>query len=114
MHMAKRELVVSPVARDVLLVLGQRIKVARIERGWTMADVASRSLTSTPTIRNIEAGAPGTAIGTVFQVAYLLGVPLFGIEDPAEIARLRRQGEDTLALLPSRVRSREVELDDDF
>lgn len=114
MNMAKREFVVSPVARDALVVLGQRVKIARIERSWTVADVASRSLTSTPTIRNIEAGEPGTAIGTVFQVAYLVGVPLFGIEDPAEIARLRRQGEDTLALLPARVRSRDVEIDDDF
>jgi transcriptional regulator with XRE-family HTH domain len=110
---AKHEFVISPVARDALIVLGQRIKIARIQRGWTVADVARRSLTSVPTVRKIEAGAPGTAIGTAFHMAFLLAVPLFGIEDPAELARLRRQGEDTLALLPARVRGTE-DLDDDF
>lgn len=97
------------------MTLGQRIKIARIERGWTVADLASRGLTSAPTIRKIEAGSTGTSIGTVFQVAYLLGVALFGIDDPAELARLRRQGADTLALLPSRVRAPgEKDFDDDF
>ena len=112
--MSKHELVVSPVAQDAIAVLGQRVKIARTDRGWTLADLASRSLTSVPTVRKVEAGASGTAIGTVFHIAFLLGVPLFGIEDPAELARLRRQGEDTLALLPARVRSRVVEVDDNF
>lgn len=112
--MAKREVVVAPVPRDALIVLGQRVRVARVERAWTLADVASRSLTSIPTVRNVEAGAPGTAVGTVFNIAHLLGVPLFGIEDPAELARLRRMGEDVLALLPARVRPSAGHLDDDF
>jgi len=112
--MAKHELTISPVARDAITVLGQRVKIARIQRGWTIADVSTRSLTSAPTIRNIEAGATGTAIGTAFHVAFLLGVPLFGIEDAAELARLRRQGEDTLALLPARVRPSRDDIDDNF
>lgn len=112
--MAKREIIVSAPARDAIEVLGQRIKIARIQRGWTLADVASRALTSVPTVRNVEAGSPATAIGTFVQMAYLLGVPLFGIDDPAELARLRRRGDETLALLPARVRTRPEDFDDDF
>lgn len=112
--MAKHEVAISPVARDAIVTLGQRIKVARIQRGWTITDLAARSLISAPTIRNIEAGAAGTAVGTVFHAAFLVGVPLFGIDDPAELARLRRQGEDTLALLPARVRTSRDDIDDNF
>lgn len=112
--MAKRTLTVSPIARDAIITLGQRIKIARIQRGWTIGDVADRSFVSEPTVRKVEAGALGTSIGTVFHLAYLLSVPIFGIEDPAELARLRRQGEDTLALLPARVRSDSGPVDDDF
>lgn len=46
---------------------------------------------------------PTVTIGTVFNAAFLLGVNLFGL-DPQALAEARRRGEDTLALLPSRVR----------
>ncbi|TXK19937.1 helix-turn-helix transcriptional regulator [Homoserinibacter sp. GY 40078] len=104
----------SPVARDALVVLGQQIRVARIERSWTVGELADRALSSPPTIRAIETGAPGTSIGTVFQVAFLVGVPLFNTESRAELARLRREGASTLALLPERVRHRDEQLDDRF
>lgn len=103
--MAKREIVMSPAARDALIVLGQQIRIARTQRRWTLNDLATRALISVPTLRAIEDGAPGTAVGTVFHVADLAGVPIFGIDDRAELARRRRQGEDILALLPERVRT---------
>lgn len=112
--MTKHVLSVSPIARDAIAVLGDRIKIARIRRGWTVNDVAARSFISAPTVRKVEGGALGTSIGTVFHLASLLNVPIFGIEDPAELARLRRQGEDTLALLPARVRRDSEPVDDDF
>lgn len=113
--MAKRTVPPRPVVRDGLIVLGQLIHEARLARTWTRGDVAERADVSAATIAKIEAGAPGTAIGTVFSVADLVGVPLFGIDDPVEIARRRRLGEEKLALLPSRVRARRLkDLDDDF
>lgn len=95
----------SPTARDGLKVLGQQIRIARTERRWTLNDLATRALISVPTLRAIEDGASGTAVGSVFHVASLVGIPIFGIEDRAELARRRRHGEDTLALLPERVRT---------
>ncbi|WP_202977849.1 hypothetical protein [Nocardioides daphniae] len=62
----------------------------------------------------MEAGKPSTAIGTVFNACVLLHVPLFGVEDKAELARMRLRGEERIALLTRRVRPKTVEVDDDF
>jgi hypothetical protein len=51
----------------------------------------------------IEAGSPAVSIGNVLNAADILGVPLFGAEDRLELGRLRREGRDRLALLPTRV-----------
>jgi hypothetical protein len=51
----------------------------------------------------------------MMDLADLVGVPLFGIEDRAEIAIRRQRGEEMLALLPSRVRTpKSGSADDDF
>jgi hypothetical protein len=68
------------------------------------------------TVAAIEAGDPGVSLGNALNAADILGVPLFGAEDRTELARLRREGRDRLALLPTRVDKprREAEPDDDF
>jgi len=43
------------------------------------------------------------SIGNVFNAADILGVPVFGAEDCLELGRLRREGRERLALLPTRV-----------
>lgn len=113
--MAKRTVPMRPVVRDGLAVLGNLVREARIRRNWTRAELAQRANISVPTIAKIEEGHPGTAVGTVFSVADLVGVPLFGIDDRAELARLRHLGQERVALLPSRARhSRTDDIDDDF
>lgn len=59
---------------------------------------------SVRTVFNLEHGSPKVAIGIAFEAATLLGVSLFGGDGP-ELAKLARQGRETLALLPSRVRT---------
>jgi hypothetical protein len=56
------------------------------------------------------------SLGNAFNAADILGVPLFGADDHAELARLRREGRDRLALLPTRVNKprKRAEPDDDF
>lgn len=113
--MAKATVALMPAAKDALAVLGQQIRLQRHTRGWTAGDLAERAGVSAKTILAIEAGAPGTAIGTVLNAATLVGVPLFGVEDKAELARMRSRGEERLALIPSRVyHRRSVEPDADF
>lgn len=101
--LARHDIAVSRASDDALRVLGSQVKLARQARGWTLADTAARLGVNRRTVMRIEAGAPGVAIGTVFNAAFLVGVDLFGLTGP-ELARARRQGEDTLALLPARVR----------
>ncbi len=103
-------------AADAAAVLGQQIKAGRIARKWTAAELAERIGVDRRTVAAIEAGDPGVSLGNALNAADILGVPLFGAEDRAELARLRREGRDRLALLPTRVdRPRKrTEPDDDF
>lgn len=103
-------------AADAAVVLGQQVKAARIGRKWSAVELAERIGVDRRTVAAIEAGDPGVSIGNALNAADILGVPLFGAEDRAELARLRRQGRDRLALLPTRVDKprKRSEPDDDF
>lgn len=101
--MARRMVAVSRASDDALRVLGNQIKMARKSRGWTVAELAARIGVNPRTVSAIEGGSPSVSVGNVFNAAFVIGVNLFGL-DGADLARARRQGEETLALLPSRVR----------
>ena len=103
-------------AADAAAVLGQQIKAARCTRKWTAAELATRIGVDRRTVAAIEAGETAVSIGNAFNAADILGVPLFGAEDRAELSRLRREGQDRLALLPTRVDGprKKAEPDDDF
>ena len=103
-------------AADAAAVLGQQVRVARVARKWTATELAERIGVDRRTVAAIEAGSPSVSLGNAFNAADILGVPLFGAEDRAELARLRREGRERLALLPTRVDRprRKEEPDDDF
>lgn len=100
--MPKRKLSLMPAATDALVSLGGMIRERRLARRWTSADLAARLGVSPRTVQAIEAGRPGTSVGTVFNAAVLVGLPLFETTDRYELARLRRRGEERLGLLPAR------------
>ncbi len=110
--MARREVAVSRASEDALRVLGNQIRIARHARGWSMADTAARLGLDRRTVSSIETGSPAVAIGTVFNVSFLVGVNLFGLSG-TELARARRLGEETLALLPAKVRKPATKDSDD-
>jgi len=111
----RRTVPLRPHVRDALIVWGQLIRQGRLERGWSVAELAARANVSDRTVAAAEAGSQGTAVGTMVDLADLVGVPLFGIEDRAELAQRRRRGEDLIALLPQRVRrTRDRASSDDF
>jgi transcriptional regulator with XRE-family HTH domain len=64
--------------------LGQRIRVARIRRGWSVADLASKAGINRNTLTALELGRPGTAVGVCFTVLWVLGLDrtLDGVADP--------------------------------
>lgn len=64
--------------------LGQRIRVARIRRGWSVADLASKAGINRNTLTALELGKPGTSIGVCFTVLWALGLEksLDSVADP--------------------------------
>lgn len=101
--MGRQRVGLSRAAEDALVVLGQQIRIARAARGLTAEQLAGTAGISRATLSSIERGNPSSSIGTVFNVATILGIPLFGVDDPSELIAMRRRGEDRLALLPARV-----------
>lgn len=101
--MGRAEVGTSRAAEDALVVLGQQIRLARAERGITQAELAGTAGISRATLHSIEHGSAAASIGTVFTIATIVGVPLFGVDDPSELIAMRRRGEELIALLPSRV-----------
>jgi len=118
--MAKESRTYLPATLDAVKVLGAQVAVARRGLGWTAAELAQRIGVSAPVVSRLENGHPTTQIGTVFEAAVICGVPLlicgvplFGTA-PSEMGRLASQERARLALLPERVRTKLVELDDNF
>ncbi|KXW57267.1 helix-turn-helix domain-containing protein [Ferrovum myxofaciens] len=64
--------------------LGQRIRIARIRRGWSVVDLASKAGINRNTLTALELGKPGTAIGVCFTVLWALGLEksLDAVADP--------------------------------
>ncbi len=109
----KRKRTYSKVTRQALSILGKLIRVGRSERGMTAQDLADRAGISRTTLYNIEKGAPGPEVGTVFEVAALVGIRLFGLDDRT-LAMHDARLDEKLTLLPKRVRSSRRKVDDDF
>lgn len=111
--MAKKRHAYAPVVADAALLLGSQIREARVDRRFTVRELAERAGISLPTLRKVERGDPSVALGTALDVAALLGVPLF-YEQRSRLAeeaeRLRRRP----ALIARSVRPRHTELDDEF
>ncbi|WP_394199584.1 helix-turn-helix transcriptional regulator [Litoreibacter albidus] len=109
----KRKRSYSRVTKQALSVFGKLIRVARTERGMTAQDLADRANISRTTLYNIEKGAPGPEIGTVFEVATLVGVKLFDTDD-STLAMHNARLDEKLTLLPKSVRASKPEVKDDF
>ncbi|MGR7995088.1 helix-turn-helix transcriptional regulator [Xanthobacter sp. ZOL 2024] len=103
----------SRYSHDALLLLGQFIRRARIERKITAAELAERAGISRGLVQRIEKGDPGCAIGAVFEAAAVVGVRLFDADQGALTSAI---GANTamLTLLPKAARSSKLEAKDDF
>jgi transcriptional regulator with XRE-family HTH domain len=103
-----------PTTTHAVTALGAMIGEGRRQLRWTAADLAERLGVTAPTVTRIEKGSPTVAVGTVFEAALLVGVPLFEVPRD-QLPWVARDAERRLALLPARVRMTAVEeLDDDF
>ena len=102
---------------DIMLlwtpILGKLIRIGRTERGMTAQELADRAGISRTTLYNIEKGAPGPVIGSVFEVAALVGVHLFE-PDSRLLSMHDARLKEKLALIPQSVRPAKRKIDDDF
>ncbi|MEP6721352.1 MAG: helix-turn-helix transcriptional regulator [Variovorax sp.] len=60
-------------AQAALVRIGSRLRAHRLQRGWTVADMAERLLCSPTTWRSLEAGKTGTSIGLLAHALWLFG-----------------------------------------
>lgn len=69
---------------DQVSQLGQRIRLARLRRGWSVAELANKAGINRNTLTALELGQAGTALGVCFTVLWALGLEqtLHGIADP--------------------------------
>lgn len=103
----------SPYATEAVELLGERIRAARRERRWSQRELAERAGITPGTLIKIERGDPSVRLGTAFELASLVGVPLFHADRSRlslDLNRARARG----ALLPERVRPRAEEVKDEF
>jgi transcriptional regulator with XRE-family HTH domain len=98
---------------EALELLAQMIRVGRIDRKMTAQEMADRAGISRPLLRRIESADPGCAIGAVFEVAAIAGVPLFEGE-PERLQTRRSALAEKLSLLPQRARKPRRVIHDDF
>lgn len=103
----------SKYAQDAAFLLGQQIRLARKQRKWSEANLAERAGISRATLQKIEAGEMTPAIGLVFEVATMAGVPLFE-QDSRRLETGIELTQSKIALLPKRVREQTKVADDDF
>jgi len=104
----------SRYAREALTLLGQTIRLVRLERRIRAGDLADRAAISRGLLHRIEKGDPSCAIGSVFEVAAVLGLPLMEPEAQDLGSRIEASRR-TMALLPRAIRNAPLAaVDDDF
>lgn len=101
----RRPHVFSRNTRLAAELLGIEVARARRERRWSQAELAERAGIARSTLHNLESGDPTVSMGIAFEVATLLGVPLFTAERD-RLGDLVARERDRLSLLPAKVRPR--------
>jgi len=103
----------SKYAKEAAFLLGQQIKLGRKNRQWSEQNLAVRAGISRATLQKIEAGEMSPSIGLVFEVAALVGIPLFD-QDSRALATSIELTQSKIALLPKRIKTKTKAVDDDF
>jgi transcriptional regulator with XRE-family HTH domain len=111
--MGKKTRTYSDQTLRAIGLLASLIQRARKRKGWSESDLAERCGATRPTIHRIEQGNPATEIGLYFEIANLLGIPLFS-DDPRQLRAMEEKLHLELSVLPQRIRKDAREVFDDF
>ena len=103
----------SRYTRNAAALLGSLIREARHERKLIAQELADRAGISRGLLQRIEKGNLKCEIGAVFEVASIVGVKLFDV-DESTMRKHLRQTKEKLMLLPKSVRKKTKAVRDDF
>ncbi|TIH17452.1 XRE family transcriptional regulator [Marinifilum sp. JC120] len=99
--------------QEAVLLLGRQIKLLRKQKKWSEQSLADRAGISRYTLQKIEKGEMTCAIGSVFELATLVGINLFE-QNKIPLSTRLEQANKLITLLPQRIRSEVKDVDDDF
>ena len=89
--MANKTATLLPTTNELLIQLGERLRVARLRRRLTAKQVAQRAGMAPMTLRSLEQGSSGVTMGAYLAVMQVLGlekdIDLLGQADPVGRAR---------------------------
>lgn len=103
----------SRYATQAAKLLGLAIREARIRRRITTTEAAERVGISRGLIQRIENGEMGCTVGAIFELAAIVGVPLFDAEETT-LTRALINAQDKASLLPKRASKGASAVSDDF
>ncbi len=93
--------------------LGALVQLERKSRRTTAKEMADRLGIDRSTLLRLEQGDPKVQLGLAFEACAILGIPLFEEDTRGLTMRLDEAGK-RLALLPNRVRPKQLSVSDDF
>lgn len=104
----------SRYAREAVTMLGNLIRIHRIERKLSVQALAERVGISRDMMQRIERGDPRCGIGLVVEAAAIVGVPLFDAENSHTLTMHIKEQEEKLRLLPKAIHQKRTVVKDDF
>jgi transcriptional regulator with XRE-family HTH domain len=93
--------------------LGTLVQLERKSRRMTAKEMADRLGIDRSTLQRLEQGDPKVELGLAFEACAILSIPLFEEDARGLTMRLDEAGK-RLALLPNRVRPKQLSVSDDF
>jgi len=93
--------------------LGTLVALERKARRITAQEFSTRLNVDRSTLQRLEKGDPKIELGLAFEACALLGIPLFE-EDARGVGQRLDEASKRLALLPARVRHKQLSVSDDF
>lgn len=109
----QKQRIYSKYAQEAAVLMGEQIKLGRKQRQWSEKNLAERAGISRATLQKIENGEMSCAIGSVFELATLVGIKLFE-SDNTPLAKQIEHTRDKVALLPQRIKVANKAVYDDF
>lgn len=103
--MKRRNNVILPGTQQIISVLGENIKLARLRRKYSTQQVAERADISRPTLLSIERGNPKVSIGAYIKVLAVLGLEKDMLK-VAEDDKLGRKLQDAKLIIKRRAPKR--------